>query len=237
MADHFALGHRGCSQFITYRPVDLNAAAINELKKLVALNWPQLAFAPVQADYFAALDRLGQSLDGQRRVVLFPGANIGNYTPAQAIGVLRDIREFLTPHDLLLTGFDLRKDPAVILSAYNDAAGCTAAFNLNLLQRINRELGGNFRTNDWRHWETYDPVSGAARSYLVPTKDQRVSIDALDTAFDFPAWAGIAVEISQKYSLKEIEDLARRAGFQHRRHFQDKRGYFSDSLWELEQAD
>lgn len=217
----------------TYRPVDLNAAAIDELRDLVSLNWPTLPFEPVQSDYFEALSRLGASLDGQRRLVLFPGANIGNYPPESAIQVLKSILEFLTPTDLLMTGFDLKKDPATILAAYNDAGGCTAAFNLNLLTRMNRELGANFDLERWRHWESYDPSSGAARSYLVCDREQKVRIRAIDRTYTFYPWQAIQVEISQKYSLSEIEDLAKTSGFKFVRHFLDARSYFANSLWRV----
>ncbi|THH39718.1 L-histidine N(alpha)-methyltransferase [Neolewinella litorea] len=216
-----------------YRPIDLNAAALSEVREIIGLRWPALEFQAIQGDYFEALDRLGRSSGSRRRLVLFPGANIGNFSPGEATAILQRIRGFLAPGDLLLTGFDLKKDPAVILAAYNDPAGHTAAFNLNLLHRINRELGGNFQPDNWRHWETYDPASGAARSYLLPTKKQEVTITALEQTFTFRAWQAISVEISQKYSLREIEGMADASGYECVRHLQDRRGYFSDSLWRV----
>jgi uncharacterized SAM-dependent methyltransferase len=137
------------------------------------------------------------------------------------------------PEDLLLTGFDLKKDPAVILEAYNDRAGITAAFNLNLLERINRELGGDFKTDQFMHWESYDPVSGATKSYIVSKKEQSVHIGALAENFHFAAWEAIDVELSLKYSPVEIEELAHRAGFEALQHFSDDRRYFVDSLWRV----
>lgn len=216
-----------------YRPIDLNGAALAEVRDVIKLRWPKLEFQAVQGDYFEALDRLGRSAGGRRRLVLFPGANVGNFVPAEAVTILQRIGTFLAPGDLLLTGFDLKKDPAVILAAYNDAGGHTAAFNLNLLTRINRELDGNFDLARWRHWETYNPDTGAARSYLLSTEQQEVTIRALNRSFCFRAWQAIAVEISQKYSLREIEGMAEAADFTFVRHLQDRRGYFSDSLWRV----
>ncbi|MFT5998454.1 MAG: L-histidine N-alpha-methyltransferase [Neolewinella sp.] len=215
----------------TYRPIDISANAIKILGAMVAVQWPNLPFAPINDDYFAALDRLGSSNKETRRLVLFPGANIGNFTQPEAGGFLRHLKKFLRPGDLLLTGFDLKKDPDAILAAYNDPAGHTADFNLNLLRRINRELGGDFNLTQWRHWESYDPASGATRSFLVSRSEQDITIKALDKTFSFDAWEAISVEISQKYSKREIETLAQDAGFTHQSHFQDERGWFSDSLW------
>ncbi|PPK85396.1 dimethylhistidine N-methyltransferase [Neolewinella xylanilytica] len=216
-----------------YRPIDLNGSALEELSELINFRWPKLDFEPIQADYFEALNRLGNSSGGRRRLLLFPGANIGNYTPGEAVDMLKRLRQFLAPGDMLLTGFDLKKDPAVILAAYNDAAGYTAAFNLNLLTRINRELKADFVLDCWRHWETYDPVTGAAKSYLIPIEPQTVHIGAAGRSFNFRAWQPVEVEISQKYSLREIEGMADAAGFEFVRHFQDSQQYFTDSLWRV----
>lgn len=216
-----------------YRPIDINGSALEELKDLINYRWPNLDFQPIQGDYFEALDRLGSSSAGRTRLLLFPGANIGNYSPGDAVNVLRRLRNFLSPGDLLLTGFDLKKDPSVILAAYNDPAGHTARFNLNLLERINRELKANFQLDCWRHWESYNPVTGAAQSFIVPIEPQTVTIGAAQRTFDFRAWQAIEVEISQKYSLREVEGMADAAGFTFVKHFQDDKKYFCDSLWRV----
>lgn len=217
-----------------YRPIDISAHALEILGDLIRRRWPTLPFRPVQDDYFSALDRLGKSQGDHLRLVLFPGANIGNFAPEEAIQFLRHLRGFLRPGDLLLVGFDLKKDPAVILEAYNDPAGYTAAFNLNLLHRINKELGANFRIEQWKHWETYDPVSGATRSYLVCTTEQTVHLPDYDRQFRFAAWEALQVEISQKYDRSGIELLLNQAGFSFLRHLEDRRGYFSDALARVE---
>ena len=216
-----------------YRPIDINGSALEELQDLINFRWPNLDFRAIQGDYFEALDRLGNSSAGRTRLLLFPGANIGNYTPGDAVSVLRRLRGFLSPGDLLLTGFDLKKDPAIIQAAYNDAAGHTARFNLNLLERINRELKADFRLDCWRHWQTYNPVTGAAQSFIVPIEPQSVTIGTAKRTFDFRAWQAIEVEISQKYSLREIEGMADAAGFTFVKHFQDSSQYFCDSLWRV----
>ncbi len=226
LLDHFI---RQQANF-TYRPIDISAHALLILGDLVSVRWPNLPFEPIEADYFSALDRLGKS-QAERRIVLFPGANIGNFSSEDAVAFLRHLGTFLQPGDLLFTGFDLKKDPAVVLAAYNDAAGHTAAFNLNLLTRINRELGADFKLDAWRHWETYDPMSGTARSFLISQSAQTVRIADLDEIIFFEPYEAIAVEISQKYSRVEIRNLARSCGYTPVRNFEDERGWFADSLW------
>lgn len=215
-----------------YRPVDISQNVMDSLQVDLEEQLPELSVRPLVGDYFKMLEKL-HSEDGQRKVVLFLGSNIGNYNRQEALRFLEQLRKQLEPGDHLLIGFDLKKDPEIILQAYNDPAGITAAFNLNLLERINRELGGNFNLEAFSHWETYNPVTGAAQSYLVSQAEQEVEIKAVGQAFHFQAWEAINVELSLKYSPMEIEALARAAGFQLVRHFYDDRHYFMDSLWEV----
>lgn len=215
-----------------YRPIDISRNVLDVLQADLHQSWPELTVRPLRGDYFRMLEQL-QSEDGHRKVVLFLGANIGNYTRKEALRFLENLRKQLDPEDLLLIGFDLKKDPDTILSAYNDPAGITAAFNLNLLTRINRELGGNFDLDQFSHWETYHPITGEAKSYLISRCDQEVTISALDRTFHFTAWEAIDVELSLKYDPREIEALARAAGFQVAEHFYDDRNYFVDSLWRV----
>ena len=133
--------------------------------------------------------------------------------------------------DLLFIGFDLQKDPHTILPAYDDAQGVTAEFNLNLLTRINRELGADFNRQEFSHYASYHPIDGAARSFLISRKEQTIEIEALKKSFDFRAWEPVFMEISQKYSLGMIEDLARAGGFETKKNFFDRRNFYTDSLW------
>lgn len=214
----------------TYLPVDISQNALDKLQQDLHNRWPQLSVQGLQGDYFEVLKAL--SLKNEvRKVVLFLGSNIGNFEPLQALRFLQELKNSLSTGDLLLIGADLKKDPSVILNAYNDPAGITAAFNLNLLRRINRELHANFDLPQFKHWETYDPQSGATRSYLVSKQAQEVQLKALQETIHFEAWEAISVELSQKYSLSEVEKLAAEAGFQVVQHFFDKQHYFLDSLW------
>lgn len=215
----------------TYCPIDISADVLKQLKADVAKRWPKLECKLMPGDYFAMLGEL-ENRSHARKVILFLGSNIGNLTPDQATGFIQKIQEHMAPGDLLITGFDLKKDPAIILDAYSDPAGITAAFNLNLLERINTELGGDFDLDQFKHWETYNPVTGATKSYIVSKVKQIVHIKALDQDFSFDAWEAIDVELSQKFSLTEIEALAQATGFELVQHFTDQRDYFVDSVWQ-----
>jgi uncharacterized SAM-dependent methyltransferase len=157
------------------------------------------------------------------------GANIGNMTVQQATQFCRQIHAQLRPGDLLLIGFDLKKHPRTILDAYNDRQGITRAFNLNLLTRMNRELGADFNLDQYEHYPVYDPGSGACKSYLISRVAQEVHIG--DKTFSFAENEAIFMEISQKYTLAETESMAAQAGFSPVETFFDTKKWFADVLW------
>jgi uncharacterized SAM-dependent methyltransferase len=161
------------------------------------------------------------------------GGNIGNFRKTGALEFLRKMKAVLHAGDLLLIGVDLRKDPRVILKAYDDSKGVTARFNFNLLERINRELGADFNLPDWKHYATYDPQSGEVLSYLISQKEQQVFISVLNKTFSFAQYEAIHTEYACKYSVEEIEKLAEDSGFESIRHFFDSRRYFTDTLWRV----
>ena len=213
-----------------YIPLDISENILTELKNALAAQWPTMDVQPLVGDYFESLKHLPDA-QGRTRVLLFLGANIGNLTPAEALQFLKQVRGHLRPGDALIVGFDLKKDPQIILNAYNDPAGITAAFNLNLLKRINREMEADFDLSLWRHWETYDPLTGATRSYLVSKKKQIIDLPTLKEHIHFKAWEAIQVELSQKYDEEMINKLAVRADFQTEASFYDNKGWFVDELW------
>ncbi len=215
-----------------YQPIDISQNVLNELEGSLKEELPGLAVNSLQGDYFKVLHELRDESDIPK-VALFLGANIGNFFPPDALRFLKALSMELNSGDLLFIGFDLKKDPEVILNAYNDPAGITAAFNLNLLRRLNRELGANFELEHFKHWETYDPITGETKSFIVSLKDQHVFIKAPNQSFHFEAWEAVEVELSQKYSLSEVEALAEQSGFEVQQHFFDKRKYFVDSLWRV----
>jgi len=216
-----------------YLPIDISENVLSLLTHDLEINFPTLEVEPLANDYFKALDILNQREQNERKVILFLGSNIGNFEHDQAIGFLQKMRQHLNPNDLLLIGFDLKKDPSVILEAYNDKEGVTASFNLNLLDRINKEFDGNFDTSKFRHNPTYNPLTGATKSYMVSTEDQVITLEKLGKSFHFEAWEAIDMEISQKYSLSTIQHLADKAGFEVTSNFFDKNNYFVDSVWSV----
>lgn len=214
-----------------YAPVDISAHVLQLLETDVRAALPQLEIISRQGDYFknpAAVMPAGE----RRKLVLFLGSNIGNYTQSGANELLQRIAAQLRPGDRMLTGFDLKKEPSVVLAAYNDAAGVTRDFNLNLLRRINRELGGNFDLNAFMHWPTYNPQTGDCKSYLLSKSAQTVHLASIGEDAHFGAWEAVQTELSRKYDLDEIENLCEQTGFRVREHYLDSRRYFADSLWE-----
>ncbi len=215
---------------ISYSPIDISQVALDALTAKFNAEFPTLRMTARNGDYFKILGDL-KNADGRRKVLMFLGSNIGNFSREQSVAFFRSLREVMNDDDRLFIGFDLQKDPHVIGAAYDDASGVTARFNLNLLTRINRELGGNFNVEDFTHYANYRPIEGSARSYLISREKQTVHIAALGRDFEFEQWEAVFMEISQKYSLAMIESLARESGFEIERNFFDSRKYYCDSLW------
>lgn len=214
----------------TYCPIDISANALHQLQDALAEDFPGMSVEPIQGTYHEALESR-QWDQSYPTMMLFLGSNMGNFLEGEALGLLEEISRVLRPDDMLLAGFDLKKDPAIILNAYNDSQGVTRDFNLNLLYRINRELGGDFDPWKFTHWPVYDPLNGECRSYLVSTEKQTVHIKALGTSFHFDEYEAIFTEVSKKYSLSELAKYAQEKGFEVMRNFKDNKGYFTDSLW------
>ncbi len=215
---------------VSYSPIDISKQAVDVLSDKFESEFPTLRMNPLVGDYFRILQSLKNG-NGQRKVLLFLGSNIGNFGNDRALQFFRNLRGVMNENDLLFIGFDLQKDPRVILRAYDDPQGVTAAFNLNLLTRINRELGADFDVEKFSHYALYRPNECAARSFLISRDDQSVYIGALGRSFQFAKWEAIFMEISQKYSMKMIEELARGSGFRIANNFFDRKEYYCDSLW------
>jgi dimethylhistidine N-methyltransferase len=161
----------------------------------------------------------------RRRAIYFPGSTIGNFTRPDAQAFLRHARELAGAGGAMLVGVDLKKDPARLHAAYNDAQGVTAAFNLNLLTRINHELGGDFDVAAFEHHAFYDPVEGRIEMHLRSLREQRVRI--ADQIFTFARGETIHTENSCKYSVEEFAQLARAAGFTPEHCWRDPENLFS----------
>jgi L-histidine N-alpha-methyltransferase len=213
----------------TYYPVDISANVINLLQTSLPAKLDGLQLVGLNGEYFEMLQKV-KTLSDKIKVVLFLGGNIGNVPMDRAGEFCKLMRNHLVPGDLVLTGFDLKKDPVKILNAYNDKSGYTRNFNLNLLHRINDELKGNFIIENFYHYPNYDPAAGACKSYLVSCKEQQVKI--ADSTFDFKEGETIFMEIAQKYTIEQTEELARQNGFTPLSHFLDSNKWFLDTVWQ-----
>ncbi|MGO4920552.1 L-histidine N(alpha)-methyltransferase [Maribacter spongiicola] len=194
----------------TYVPIDISDNALNQLQNSIEQELPEVQVQPFQGTYFEALKEINNREN--RKIILFLGSNIGNLMHEQAVVFMNKIQQLMQPEDLLFMGFDQKKNPQTILDAYNDKEGITAAFNKNVLARINTELNANFDLNQFLHWEVYNPETGTAKSYLVSKIEQTVQIENLELTVDFKQWETIHTEISQKYDDEIITWLAKESG-------------------------
>jgi len=223
-----AQGHEFC-----YVPIDISESAMGNLDEAIAGRLPKLEFDGLVTDYFNGLKWLNRK-EGVRNLVLFLGSSIGNFTSSESRVFLRNLWNCLNHDDIVMIGFDLKKDIDLLLRAYNDKRGVTRSFNLNLLERINRELGGHFDIATFRHFGTYDVLSGAMESYLVSLEQQTVLIEQIGRSFQFEAWEPIHTEYSYKYLISDIETIAAQTGFEILEFLFDSRRYFTDSIWRVD---
>ncbi|WP_185286539.1 L-histidine N(alpha)-methyltransferase [Chryseobacterium indologenes] len=212
----------------TYMPIDISGNILNVLQQNLKKKLPDLEIFPLEGDYFDMLDKT-TGISKRKKVVLFLGGNIGNMEIEEARHFCSEVKRKLNTGDLFLVGFDLKKNPHTILAAYNDPAGITASFNLNLLTRINHELKADFKVDQFQHYQNYDPVSGACRSFLVSLCDQEVQVAG--HSFHFKENELIDMEISQKFSEQDIKKLAAESGFHILMEVKDAKNWFVDSIW------
>ncbi len=214
---------------VDYHGVDISPRALDQLSGNLP-HHPRLRLHGVVAEYFTGLRHV--SADPERHLlVLFLGSNIGNLDRQQNQVFLRRLWQHLNHEDRILIGFDLKKDVSLLTRAYNDEAGYTRAFNLNVLDRINRELGGNFDLGGFQHLGIYNPVLGAMESYLLSNRAQDVYIAALQRHFHFSAYEPLHLEYSFKFEEDDIAFLGEQIGFRVEKNFTDERRWFIDSLW------
>ncbi|MEL6811412.1 MAG: L-histidine N(alpha)-methyltransferase [Bacteroidota bacterium] len=213
-----------------YKPIDISQNAIDNLSQSLSEELPQVKVDAENGMYFEVLERL-QQYNTRKKVLMVLGSNIGNLLHPKAIEFLAKLKDSMNPGDLLFMGFDQKKDPQTILDAYNDPKGVTAAFNKNLLHRINKELDANFEVDKFKHWEIYNPETGTAKSYLVATEAMEVSVHGIDLSIHFDAWETIHTEISQKYDDKIVLWLAREAGLKVKTSFTDSKHYYKNYVF------
>jgi dimethylhistidine N-methyltransferase len=213
-------------QPIAYVGIDISGEQLRSAVTELAHQFPRVRMFAVCADYTLTVPL--PQLDGadvKRRVVYFPGSTIGNFTVAESRAFLSNARQVARRDGAMLVGVDLKKDEAILNAAYNDAQGVTAAFNLNLLQRINVELGGDFDLDRYEHRAHYNAQAGRIEMHLVSRLDQEVRVNGHQ--FHFSAGETIHTENSYKYSVEEFQQLARASGFNPRHHWVDPQALFS----------
>ncbi|MGR3810632.1 L-histidine N(alpha)-methyltransferase [Jiulongibacter sp. NS-SX5] len=211
---------------VNYVPLDISPDVLETNKSNILKQLPQLSIEPIAGDYFKTMQKLSGRT--KPKLILFLGSNIGNFKGQSGVDFLTLVKKHTTAEDYLLLGADLKKDPEIILKAYNDPEGITARFNLNLLHRMNKELNANFDLANFKHYPYYNPISGTCYSYLISLKDQKVEI--ADSTIFFQKNEPLHTEVSQKYSLQDLEELILAAGFNGIESFLDTKEWFSLSL-------
>lgn len=220
---------------VTYFPIDISENIIRTLTETFTETNPDLAVYGLNGEYLEMLKKVNETSTSPK-LVLFLGANIGNFSVLEMKVFCKELASQLAPGDLLMIGFDLKKNPFKILSAYNDESKITKDFNLNLLQRINKEFEANFQLNQFEHYPTYDPQTGCCKSFLISLSNQTVCLGN-DVYIHFLKDEPIFMEISQKYELDELEKIAEECGFIPLMNFMDQQEYFVDALWQCRSSE
>ncbi len=210
---------------VAYLPVDISREQLYESAERFRADFPAMETLPVWADYMQPVQLPTPKEQPARTVVYFPGSTIGNLEPGEALNFLKRIARVASPDGGLLIGVDLEKDRAVLEAAYNDAAGVTAAFNLNLLTRANRELGTDFDLAGWRHRAVYNEPRGRIEMHLLSRQKQTVHLD--EEAFAFAPDDFIITEFSYKHTPKGFAEMAAQAGFERQEMWTDSNNYFA----------
>ena len=214
---------------VIYEPVDVSETALEVARERIEQEIPGVEVAPRVLDYMRGLE-LEPTDDDERRLVLYIGSSIGNFEPHEAARLLKGVREGLAPEDALLLGVDLRKDEQILLAAYDDADGVTARFNLNVLARLNRELGGDFNLEAFAHRAVWNESESRMEMHLESLRHQPVRLEALDIELAFAAGERIHTENSYKYTPGQAEAMLQAAGFTTESTWTDERGWFAVCL-------
>jgi dimethylhistidine N-methyltransferase len=214
---------------VFYEPVDVSDGALADAQERIEREIPGVLVTPRVLDYTCGME-LDPASPGERRLVLYIGSSIGNFEPDEAERLLKNVRASLTQGDSMLLGVDLAKSESVLLDAYNDAAGVTAAFNLNMLARLNRELGSSFDLDQFVHRAVWNKVNSRIEMHLESRGAQTVVLPGLDLTINFAAAETIHTENSYKYKPGQVEGLLTRAGFTPTVTWTDDQGHFAVCL-------
>ena len=222
-----------------YLPIDIAAAQLNEFAASLRLEFPDLRVRPIVADYTRGLRLPPRVPESGRTIVFFPGSTIGNFEPDAASSFLHSAAQLSGPGAGLLIGVDLRKDPALIERAYNDAAGVTAAFNRNILNHVNRLFAGNFDPDAFHHRAFFNDARGRIEMRLVSGRVQSATLngpDGRETMFEFAEGEELVTEYSYKYTVEEFVRLAQAVGFQWRHTWTDEAQLFGELAFDVERV-
>ena len=211
-----------------YVPIDISQNALDQLKQSIDKELPNVKTTTKQGDYFNVLADLKQSENP--KIILFLGSNLGNLSDAQAEDFLSKLSDSLRPNDKVLLGLDLIKSRDIVLPAYNDSQGITKRFNLNLLDRINNELGADFDINNFIHQPEYTEKEGIARSYIVSTVNQNVTIKSLNKTFHFMEGERVHTETSRKYNDTILNSYLKHTKLQLIDKLMDSNNHFADYI-------
>ena len=211
-----------------YVPIDISQNALDQLKQSVNKELPNVKTTTKQGDYFNVLASLKQS--NHPKIILFLGSNLGNLSDVQAEDFLSKLSDSLRPNDKVLLGLDIIKSRDIVLPAYNDSQGITKRFNLNLLDRINNELGADFDTNAFIHQPEYTEEEGIARSYIVSTTNQNVTVKSLNKTFHFMEGERVHTETSRKYNDTILNSYLKNTSLQVIDKLMDSNTYFADFI-------
>lgn len=214
---------------VCYEPVDVSATALEAAQERIEREIPHVRVEPQVMDYTEAFE-LEPTERGERRLVLYIGSSIGNFEPEEAARLLAHVHRALQPGDALLLGVDLVKEEQILQAAYNDEAGVTAAFNRNILARLNRELGAEFVPENFAHCAEWNPIASRMEIYLESCEAQTVYVSALEEKVEFGAGERIHTENSYKYRPGQAEATLAAAGFTPEHTWTDKRGWFAVAL-------
>ena len=222
-------GFKKKNYIVNYYPIDISKKALKLIEKNIKEN-NRLNINGIVSEYIEGLNYV-KNISKNKQLILFLGSNIGNFEKPQSVEFMKNINKNIKKDSYMFIGFDLKKDPRKLNKAYNDSSNLTKKFNLNLLTRINNDMQANFNLNKFVHYGTYNPLLGAMESFLISNVKQKVNIKKIKKIYSFEAFETIHLEYSFKYSIEDIEDLAKKSKFTIQKYYRNKDRGFTNSLW------
>ena len=214
---------------VNYYPIDISKKALKLIERNIKEN-NRLNINGIVSEYIEGLNYV-KNISKNKQLILFLGSNIGNFEKSQSVEFMKSINKNIKKDSYIFIGFDLKKDPKKLNKAYNDSSNLTKRFNLNLLTRINNDLQANFNLNKFVHYGTYNPLLGAMESFLISSIKQQVNIKKTKKTYSFEAYETIHLEYSFKYSIEDIENLAKKSKFTIEKYYKNNDKGFTNTLW------